>query len=77
MQVFHESGHKNQRMESYMKKRTVIKGSDRSDAAQKQGVFCICPSCGERVLRSNGTHCYQKTCPTCSVTMVRDWQRES
>jgi len=77
MQVLHESKQKNQRTESYVKKQTVIKGSDRSDAAKKHGVFCICPSCGERVPCPSGTFCYQQTCSLCSVTLVRDWRHES
>ena len=77
MQVINDLYQKAHGTESYKKKKIVKNGSDRTDADQQHSVFCICSSCGERVLRSQGTFCYQQICPICSVTMVRDWRQES
>ena len=74
MQVMNDLCQTAHGMGSHVKKKTVKNVSDHIDAVPEHDVFCICPSCGERVLRSHGTHCYHNTCPVCSVTMVRDWR---
>ena len=37
------------------------------------GGYCICPSCGERVLHQQGMPCYQTRCPKCGAYMTRDF----
>jgi hypothetical protein len=35
------------------------------------GGYCVCPSCGQRVVHQVGKPCYQQSCPKCGTKMVR------
>jgi hypothetical protein len=36
------------------------------------GGYCVCPSCGEKVLHEQGVPCYTVSCPKCRTGMVRE-----
>jgi len=36
------------------------------------GGYCVCPSCGEKVLHQQGTPCFNLKCPKCGTKMVRE-----
>jgi len=35
------------------------------------GGFCVCPSCGEKVVHQAGVPCFEINCPKCGTRMVR------
>lgn len=36
------------------------------------GGFCVCPQCGRREPHERGVPCFERTCPQCGTTMVRE-----
>jgi endogenous inhibitor of DNA gyrase (YacG/DUF329 family) len=36
------------------------------------GGFCVCPSCGKKVIHQAGIPCYSVNCPKCGTRMVRE-----
>jgi hypothetical protein len=36
------------------------------------GGYCICPSCGQRVIHEVSIPCYEQRCPRCGTAMTRE-----
>ena len=34
--------------------------------------YCVCTSCGEKVIHQPGTPCNQMKCPKCGAPMIRE-----
>ncbi|MBN1797638.1 MAG: hypothetical protein JW822_03615 [Spirochaetales bacterium] len=33
---------------------------------------CICPSCGKKIVHTQGIPCYSVLCPECGIKMIRE-----
>ncbi|HPF19443.1 MAG: hypothetical protein QM215_04860 [Bacillota bacterium] len=41
-------------------------------AAAGPAGYCVCPSCGERILHTTGVPCTSVSCPKCNTKMLRE-----
>ena len=41
--------------------------------AEELAISCICPRCGELLMREGKKPCYEKECPMCGTKMIRNW----
>jgi|GEM_PF-5837200 len=56
----------------------VQKGSEitgcNDDAYSEELVLsCLCPCCGEILMREGKKTCYERECPKCGTGMIRNW----
>lgn len=63
-------------MPGHMLRQLTEQGFSNADVAAGTEGFCVCPSCGTRLLYERATPCWTMVCPSCGTQMLKDTQRE-